>query len=111
MAKDVSEKSLLQILDEYNEHHPCYIIVSVIGGQGCVLGRGSQPISPGVMTKVLDRWGQTALVVLATEAKLSAIANQNLFVDTGDREMDKRLSGSRTVLVNYDKRMLCKVIN
>src|SRR5690606_23855250 len=64
IARDATEKTLLDLLAQFKNLHPTYIIVSVIGGQGCILGRGSQPISPRVLESVFNSWGDDALLVL-----------------------------------------------
>jgi len=71
------------------------IIVSPIGAQGFILGRGSQQISP----RVLHRAGIKNLIVVATPHKLEEI--DNLLVDTGDSDLDRELSGRRQVVTGY----------
>lgn len=60
------------------------LVVSPIGGQGFILGRGNQQVVPAL----LDRLGFEQLVVLATPAKLRDL--DALHVDTGDRALDAR---------------------
>ncbi len=58
------------------------IVVSPIGGQGFVLGRGNQQLVPGL----LDRLGWDRLRVVATREKLVGL--DALRVDTGDPSLD-----------------------
>ncbi|MGC3995527.1 MAG: ATP-NAD kinase family protein [Propionicimonas sp.] len=68
---------------------PARALVTVIGGQGFVLGRGNQQLSP----RVIGALGTDPLLVVATEQKLIELAGRPLLVDTGDRGLDAALSG------------------
>lgn len=89
---DASERDLLRIIDEVGR---AKIIVSPIGAQGFVLGRGSQQISP----EVLRRVGPDNLIIVATPHKLKE--TPRLLVDTGDPEIDEMISGRRQVICGY----------
>lgn len=80
-ATDVGESALLEALDPAER---ATLIVSPTGRQGCVLGRGTAQISPAVV----DRVGVENVVVVATPAKLTGL--RDLFIDTGDAELDAR---------------------
>ena len=71
------------------------IIVSPIGAQGFILGRGSQQIS----AKVLRRVGEENLIIVSTPHKLAELPE--LLVDTGDPDLDKSLAGKRMVVTGY----------
>jgi predicted polyphosphate/ATP-dependent NAD kinase len=68
---------------------PAQIIVSVIGGQGYIFGRGNQQIGPGVIRAI----GRDNIVVVATQRKLAALEGGRLLADTGDRALDEQLQG------------------
>jgi predicted polyphosphate/ATP-dependent NAD kinase len=68
---------------------PAQIIVSVIGGQGYIFGRGNQQIGSGVIRAV----GRDNIIVVATQRKLASIEGSRLLVDTGDRALDEALQG------------------
>jgi predicted polyphosphate/ATP-dependent NAD kinase len=93
IAKDVNEKQLLEMIEGKNAR----IIVTPIGGQGFIFGRGNQQISP----KVIRRIGLDNIVVIATENKLNNL--KSLRVDTGDPELDAALRGSIKVVTDYKK--------
>lgn len=80
-AVDAGEEALLETL---GEEGAAEILVSPTGVQGAVLGRGTAQISPAVV----DRVGVENVVVLATPEKLLGL--RQLFVDTGDPELDRR---------------------
>ncbi|MGE5533011.1 MAG: ATP-NAD kinase family protein [Bacillota bacterium] len=92
IAKDVNEKQILQAING----RAVKIIVTPIGGQGFIFGRGNQQIS----SKVIRQVGLDNIVVVATKSKLDQL--ESLRVDTGDSELDEqfRANGIR-VLVDY----------
>jgi len=102
IAADANESQLLALLESYQAK----IIVTPIGGQGCILGRGNQQISPEVIKKV----GYENIIVLSTAEKLYALGQQPLWVDTGDRDVDKMLSGYTRVVTGYYQRAVRKVL-
>lgn len=93
IAKDVNEKQILEMI----AGKPAQIIVTSIGGQGFIFGRGNQQISP----KVIRQVGLDNIIVIATENKMRNL--KSLRVDTGDPELDAALRGSITVVTDYKK--------
>ena len=93
VASDVTESDLLRIL----ERSPATIVVTVIGGQGYILGRGNQQISPSVLRKV----GVEHIIVVASPQKLASLSGRPLRVDTGDPQLDEVLSGYRKVMTGF----------
>jgi predicted polyphosphate/ATP-dependent NAD kinase len=65
------------------------LVVSPIGGQGHVFGRGNQQLSP----ELIRRAGRRGLVIAASPRKLASMRGRPLFVDTGDRTLDRQLTG------------------
>ena len=100
IAKDVNEQQLLATIYDKNAK----IIVTAIGGQGFVFGRGNQQISAQVIRQV----GKENLIVVATKSKLLALDGP-LLVDTGDPECDAYLSGYLTVITSYKQMSVWKV--
>ncbi len=92
VARDLSEREILDLLDG---NPRAKIIVSPIGAQGFVFGRGNQQISSRVIRMV----GVKNIIVVATSSKLAG--TENLLVDTGDRELDEELSGYRNIICDY----------
>ena len=101
VAADVNERQLLALLAE----QPARIVVTPIGGQGFLFGRGNQQISPQVIQKV----GRENIIVVSLQSKLTALRGQPLLVDTGDRATDRLLSGHLQVITGYHERSIYRV--
>lgn len=100
IANDVNEK---QILEEI-EGKTAQIIVTPIGGQGFIFGRGNQQISPEVIRNV----GLDNIIVISTEGKLRSL--RSLRVDTGDPNLDAALRKRKMkVVVDYKTEYLMSV--
>ena len=92
VASDVNEKQILHAISG----KAARIIVTPIGGQGFIFGRGNQQISP----KVIRQVGLENIVVVATKSKLDRL--KSLRVDTGDPELDKAFRQSEiNVVTDY----------
>jgi len=101
IALDVWEKQLLEILNLYSR---AKIVVTPIGGQGFIFGRGNQQITPNVIRRV----GRSNIIVISTWSKIAGL--DYLRIDTGDYELDKELEGYYKVLVDYNKFVVKKAI-
>jgi predicted polyphosphate/ATP-dependent NAD kinase len=104
IAQDANEAQLLALLEEHGEDR-AKIVVTPIGGQGYIFGRGNQQISP----MVIDRVGRDNVVVVSTPDKLHALGTQPLLVDTGDRAVDEMLSGYLMIVTGYNERAVRRV--
>ena len=104
IAADANEAQLLALLDEYGDC-AAKIVVTPIGGQGYLFGRGNQQISHRVIQQV----GRDNLVVVSTPDKLHTLGTQPLLVDTGDRAVDAWLGGYVEVITGYNQRAVRKV--
>jgi len=91
---DVNEKRILGEVDDWQN---TWIILSPIGRQGILLGRGNQQISPEIIKSI----GKQRVIVAATKSKLQSIDGGVLRVDTGDAEVDKLLKGYIRVVTDY----------
>ncbi|RLM34034.1 MULTISPECIES: ATP-NAD kinase family protein [unclassified Haloarcula] len=96
LVRDAAESDILDALGDRN-----IIVVSPIGGQGFVFGRGNQQLSPAVIR-------QCDLEVVASRRKLDGIGT--LRVDTGDSELDEELRGWLRVRVGRHERRLVEVV-
>jgi len=96
VALDAAESDILDALGDRN-----LIVVSPIGGQGFVFGRGNQQLSPAVIERC-------DVEVVASRRKLDQLGS--LRVDTGDSELDDELSGWLQVRVGRYERRLIEVV-
>jgi NAD+ kinase len=96
LVRDGAESDILAALGEEN-----VIVVSPIGGQGFVLGRGNQQLSPAVVRRC-------EMEVVASKRKLDDLGT--LRVDTGDPDLDEELRGWLQVRVGRYERRLMKVV-
>ena len=100
VGRDLSEGELLRLLERYPR---AKVVVSPLGGQGFILGRGNQQISPEVIRRV----GRENIIVLATKDKMAGL--KALRVDTGDPEVDEMLRGYMRVVVDYMEERVVRV--
>jgi predicted polyphosphate/ATP-dependent NAD kinase len=94
MTLDVNEKRILEEIDDWQN---TWIILSPIGHQGILLGRGNQQISPRIVKLV----GKERIIVAATKNKLQGIEGNVLRVDSGDAQVDAMLRGFIRVVTDY----------
>jgi len=92
VASDADEKTLLSLAGRYPETR---IIVSPIGAQGFILGRGNQQISAAVVRKA----GLHNLIVVATPHKLRM--TPLLYVDSGDQALNQEFGDFIQVISGY----------
>jgi predicted polyphosphate/ATP-dependent NAD kinase len=101
IAADVNESQLLALL----EGRKAKIVVTPIGGQGYLFGRGNQQISP----EVIKRIGKENIVVVSTSGKIHSLRGRPLRVDTGDLELDEMLSGHIRIVTGYSEQIVYRV--
>lgn len=101
VAKDATENKILEYLESNKK---AKIVISPLGGQGFIFGRGNEQISPEVIKKV----GVHNIVILSTPIKLRGLPG--LRVDTGNRQLDKELSGYHTVYIGFKRKKVMKIL-
>ncbi len=102
VIKDVNEQRILREIKDWQD---VWIILSPIGRQGMLLGRGNQQISPEIIRRV----GKEKIIVAATRSKIQGIEGNTLRVDTGDQEVDNMLRGYIRVVTDYREWRLIQV--
>jgi predicted polyphosphate/ATP-dependent NAD kinase len=102
MHSDVSESQIIELVDDFSK---TWIVVSPIGHQGMLFGRGNQQISPGI----IERVGREHIIVISTLSKLKGIESETLKVDTGDSLVDEVLRGYIRVITDYNEVRLVRV--
>lgn len=81
------------------------IVVSVIGGQGYIFGRGNQQFTPAV----IRRLGRGNIIVIASQAKLLTLGQNRLLVDTGDPALDRELAGFIRVEIGPSRSTMMRI--
>ncbi len=97
---DLNEKSILELLDDF---HEVKIIISPIGGQGFIFGRGNKQFTPKVIKKI----GKKNIIIISTEDKIRNL--DCLRVDTGDSDFDMELKGLVKVIIGYKAQLVIQV--
>jgi predicted polyphosphate/ATP-dependent NAD kinase len=100
VGTDLNEEGILNLVDKYDKRK---ILLTPIGGNGFILGRGSKQFTPEVIKQV-DR---DNIVVVGTKDKVNRL--ECLRVDTGDFEVDKLLSGYMPVAVGYKEELMVEI--
>jgi predicted polyphosphate/ATP-dependent NAD kinase len=111
IAKDVTEKQLWQKLKTAKKaKQRIKLIITLIGGQGHLFGRGNQQLSPRIINDIIEqKGGKENIIVIATKTKLMALENRALISDTGDIKLDQKLSGFMPVTTGYKDQVLYPV--
>ena len=94
IASDVTATQLLALV----EQQPARLVITLIGGQGHIFGRGNQQLSPAVIRAV----GRHNIDLLATKSKIQALNGRPLISDSGDPVLDQELSGMIRILCGYN---------
>ena len=92
VAADVNEQMILSLLPGESKVR---LVISIIGAQGSVLGRGTQQVSPAVLRRI----GTRNVIIVSTPHKLAE--TPLLFMDTGDPELDREFGEYATVVSGY----------
>ena len=100
VAADCNEAALLELLDRHGEAR---IVITPLGGNGFLFGRGNKQFTPAVLRRV----GLDNIVVIANREKLLRL--RKLHVDTGDKELDEALSGYVRIIVGHGHHKLMPV--
>jgi len=100
IGTDLNEKQILQLIEKYDKS---IIIVSPIGGQGFIFGRGNKQFTPKVIKKV----GRENIIIIATEDKIKGL--KSLKVDTGDLKIDNLLKGYFKVIIDSNEKLLIEI--
>jgi predicted polyphosphate/ATP-dependent NAD kinase len=110
IASDVDEKEILNII----ENKPAKIVVTIIGGQGHVFGRGNQQLSAKVIKTVIgintsdnnNDLKRDNIIIIATNNKLQSLDKRPMIADTGDSELNESLVGLYPVITGYQQQTL-----
>lgn len=100
---DATEQQLFEAVSTAGK---VVLVLGVVGGQGFLLGRGNQQLSPRVLAEVAP----DDVHILAAEDKVVALDPPVLLVDCADdTAAEGPLSGYRTVRTSRHRRLVMKV--
>lgn len=99
-GKLVLHDATAKALEDLTAKYPARAIVTCIGGQGHVFGRGNQQLSP----KVIGRIGRKGVTVLATPTKLNSLCGRPFIADLGDAEVAAEMTGYLEVINGYQSK-------
>jgi predicted polyphosphate/ATP-dependent NAD kinase len=98
IAKDVTAQQLLMMTSGVK----CKLVATVIGGQGHILGRGNQQLSPPFIKQI----GKQNILLVATKAKLKLLGEKGLISDSGDSQVDADMAGPISIITGYRDQVL-----
>lgn len=98
----LKDATAAELLAECDKHTNVQLIVTVIGGQGHVFGRGNQQLSADLLRRI----GRHHVIVIASPGKLQTLQGRPLLLDTGDVELDREFSGPVRVITGYQSEAL-----
>ncbi|WP_404339114.1 ATP-NAD kinase family protein [Pseudoalteromonas mariniglutinosa] len=101
LGEDLTAQQLLAL----SEGCAVKLVITLIGGQGHIFGRGNQQLSPALIRAI----GRDNIIVLATKTKLQALNGRPLIADTGDSELDDELSGYIRVTTGFNDHVMYAV--
>lgn len=103
ILKDADEHELNSLPDD----KPTTLIVTLIGGQGHVFGRGNQQLS----SRVLEKIGLSNILIVATKEKIKSLEGRPLLCDTDSSETNRKLCGLKTVITGYEDTVVYPLMN
>ena len=104
VGEDCNERRLLELI-ALEPGGNVRIVVTPIGGQGFLFGRGNQQFSPEVLRRA-DREG---IWIASTQGKLAALGGSPLKIDTGDPVLDRELMGYYKAVTGYHESVMVRV--
>ena len=96
LHRDLNEQGLLEVIGGHvsdNDHRPLLLLLSPMGGQGFLIGRGNLQLSPDVLRAI----GHSNILGVATPSKL--IGLEAVRIDTGDDDLDAEFQDKRFIKI------------
>ncbi len=102
IARDLWGKQFIAIVKKFIDRK--MLVITPIGGQGFLIGRGNKQLTP----EVLSLFRKEEILIVATPRKIAKL--RFLIIDSGDPKLDERLSGYYKVLTGYGEFTVIKVV-
>jgi len=102
IVMDLNEQQILENI----KNKQVKLIVTPIGAQGFVFGRGNLQLSPKVLLEI----GLKNINIIATKFKISSLPKGKLRIDSRDPSFDKKFSGLHRVLADFGEINIIEVI-
>ena len=83
------------------------LIITPIGGQGFIFGRGNQQLTPEILNEI----DKENIFILSTTQKLLSLEGGPFLIDTGDPKINLKLSGYYKVITGYHQSTVYKAIS
>jgi predicted polyphosphate/ATP-dependent NAD kinase len=94
-GSDLNAEQLATLIADHSG--PIKAIITAIGGQGHILGRGNQQLTPALIRAI----GRENFIVIATKTKITALEGRPLLVDSNDPVLDIEWQGYIQVVTGY----------
>ena len=92
---DCSEEDIFKFVT--NSKSDIYLVITIIGNQGFLFGRGNQQISPRILNKIDINKN---LLIYATSSKLDSLEN-DILIDTGSSSSDSIFGKYINIISGY----------
>jgi predicted polyphosphate/ATP-dependent NAD kinase len=102
LSKDCNERQILGYIQDRTE---IKIIITPIGGQGYLFGRGNQQISADIIQRV----GKKNIIVAACRNKINTLQGKPFLIDTGHEEINEMMSGYINVVTGYKESVVYRL--
>ncbi len=96
LHRDLNEQGLLEVIGGHvsdGAQRPLLLLLSPMGGQGFLIGRGNLQLSPDVLRAI----GHSNILGVATPSKL--IGLEAVRIDTGDDDLDAEFQAKRFIKI------------
>ena len=101
IGKDLSESEILAQIKSKKTR----LIITPIGQQGFLFGRGNQQLSASVINQI----GVENIIIIATPQKIQSLQNQPLLVDTGDEATNTLLTDYFKIITGHRENIVYRV--
>lgn len=99
IGKDLTAKQIQQLLEQ---HPNAKAVLSVMGGQGHVFGRGNQQFTPAILRKL----GKKNIILVSAKSKITALNGRPLIIDSGDPQLDQEWAGTIEIITGYNDQIV-----